>query len=137
VNIAGVKVIAKRTGHALADEFSLRRKIGAGYTMDSTEVVKYQNLPTMFGGFPSLTVEYRRPYFTITMPNGASRCVPEVRLDGVEAGFGHIADLDPSEVAGVEVYNRALTIPAQFSRAGHLPDCGMILVWTKYGFRNR
>jgi hypothetical protein len=37
----------------------------------------------------------------------------------------------------VEVYNRALIIPAQFSRAGHLPTCGMILVWTKYGFRQR
>ena len=137
VTLDGMKVVAGRTGRVMADEFTLRRKIGAGYTMDSTEVAKFSNLPALFQGVPSLTVEYRRPNFTISMPKGTGRCVPDIRLDGVEAGFGHLADLAPAEVAGVEIYNRALIVPAQFARAGHPPECGMILVWTKYGFRNR
>jgi len=132
-----VKVTAARAGRSLADEFTLRRRIGTGYIVDSTEVAKFQNLPTLFQTFPSLTVEYRRPIFTVSMPNGTRRCVPDIRIDGVEARFGHLVDLTPAEVAGVEVYNRALMVPSQFAKAGHPPECGMIAVWTKYGFRNR
>lgn len=133
----GMKVVAARTGRQLADEFNLRRRSGLGYAVDSTEVIRFQNLPALLGTFPSLSVEYRRPNYTISMPASGGRCIPEIRIDGIEAGFGHIADLFPHEVAGVEIYNRALMVPAQFTRAGHPPECGMILVWTKYGFRNR
>jgi hypothetical protein len=136
VSLNGVRVTATR-GRALAEEFTARRKLSMGHTMDSTEVMRFQTLQSLFGTFPSLSVAYRSPFWTITMPKGAGTCIPDIRIDGVEAGFGHVIDLAPAEVAGLEVYNRALIVPAQFARAGHPPECGMILIWTKYGFRNR
>jgi hypothetical protein len=135
--IEGMRAVAARIGRQLVDEFNIRRKSGLGYAADSTEIMRFQNLPALLGTFPGLTVVYRQPNYTISMPATGGRCVPEIRIDGIEAGFGHIADLFPHEVAAVEVYNRALIVPTQFSRAGHPPECGMILVWTKYGFRNR
>jgi len=132
-----MKTVAARTGRKLVEEFNLRRKSGLGYAVDSTEIMKFQNVPALLGTFPGVSVEYRRPNYTISMPAGGGRCVPEIYIDGIEAGFGHIADLFTHEVAAVEVYNRALIAPAQFSRPGHPPECGMILVWSKYGFRNR
>jgi hypothetical protein len=35
------------------------------------------------------------------------------------------------------VYPRAAHIPARFVPPGFQPECGMILVWTKYGLKNR
>ena len=51
--------------------------------------------------------------------------------------FGHLLDLFPREVAGIEVYPTAAHVPMKYARVGIQPECGMILVWTKYGFRNR
>ena len=134
VTLSGMKVVGNRTGRVIADEFTARRRQATGYFADSVEVSRFQNLPTMLATLPSLVVNNRQ---SVTMPTATGRCVPDIRIDGVEAGFGHVVDLLPSEVAGVEVYNRALMVPAHFARAGRPPECGMILVWTKYGFRNR
>ena len=49
----------------------------------------------------------------------------------------HLLDLYPREVAGVEVYATAAHAPPQYTRVGIQAQCGIILVWTKYGFRNR
>ena len=135
--LEGMKTVAERTGHQLVEEFNLRRKSGLGYAADSTEIMKFQNVPALLGTFPGVSVEYHQPNYTISMPASGRRCVPEIRIDGIEAGLGHVAGLFPHEVAAVEVFNRALIVPAQFSRAGHPPECGMILIWTKYGFRYR
>jgi hypothetical protein len=40
-------------------------------------------------------------------------------------------------VAGFEVYPRPLFIPPLYLTGPNIPTCGMILVWTKYAFRNR
>ena len=69
--------------------------------------------------------------------NRGGSCSPTVRIDGSEAEFGHLVDLRPDEVAAVEVYVRPTMVPAQFYKGGDPPICGMILVWTKYGFRIR
>jgi hypothetical protein len=72
------------------------------------------------------------------MPSAqGGNCAPEVRIDGVEAGFGHIIDLLPREVAAIEVFPRAGTVPVQFIHGTSPPKCGIILIWTKYGFRVR
>ena len=61
----------------------------------------------------------------------------DVLIDGASAGPGNLLDLLPGEVGGVEVYPRAAHIPPRFVPPGIQPQCGMILVWTKYGLRNR
>jgi hypothetical protein len=58
-------------------------------------------------------------------------------IDGARATLIHLLDLRSSEIGGGEVYTHAAHIPSRFVPTGIQPQCGMILVWTKYGFRNR
>jgi hypothetical protein len=85
-----------------------------------------------------MNVQYRTSTLRVTVPDGVGgQCAPLVMIDGAGAEFGHLIDLQPREVAAVEVYARAAHIPARFTPVGVRPQCGMILVWTKYGMRNR
>jgi hypothetical protein len=134
----GVNVTGSRTGRILATEFAERRKTGRAYVMDSTDVAKHRNLPNALTGIPGTFIDSRVGLLNVTMSSGrGGDCSPTVLIDGSEAQFGHLVDLLPAEVAGVEVYVRPTMIPAQFYKGGDPPKCGMILVWTKYGFRLR
>ena len=137
VMLDGTRVTAARTGRTLATEFDARRRSGGGFTMDSLQIRRYQAFHEVLLAFPSVRLERRRSSLTIAMPNGRGTCTPQVFIDATEAGFNHLIDLQPNEVAGVEVYSRATSVPAKFVRAGTTPECGVILVWTKYGFLQR
>lgn len=137
-SLNGVKVVATSPGRILAMEYEARKRSGAGYVMDSTSIVKHRTLATAIGTIPSTTVRELTAQLEITMPREkGGRCRPTVWIDGVLAEYGHLVDLQPNEVAAFEVYPRPLTVPPRFTQAGQIPDCGAILVWTKYGFRNR
>jgi hypothetical protein len=58
-------------------------------------------------------------------------------MDGIETSANALSDLQPHEVAAVEVYAHALMVPAELLPPGRPVDCGMVVVWTKYTFRNR
>lgn len=136
--LEGVRVERERRGKALAADFQVRRKLGMGYSMDTTDVLKFANFSSVFANIPSLRAEYRGPNMLLAMSNGRGGfCRPTVRLDGVIASFANLSDLSPHEVAGVEVFPRAAQIPAGYSLPASEPECGMILVWTRYGFRER
>ena len=133
-----MRTSAVRRGAILAAEFTERRRLGVGYSRDSTQIAKYPEFLNVFRDIPSLNVQYRSSTLTITTPDGrGGTCEPHVFIDGVPAAFGHLIDLQPGEVGGVEVYPRALQVPGQFIPPGIRPSCGMILVWTQYGFRHR
>jgi len=138
VTLAPVRTGARRSVRTFAVEFAARRKLGFGYTRDSTELVKYNDFVNALRDVPSLNVSYRWSMLTIAVPDGKGKfCSPDVLIDGAGAGFGHLVDLSAKEVAALEVYPRASHIPPQFIHAGIQPQCGMILVWTKYGMKNR
>jgi hypothetical protein len=67
---------------------------------------------------------------------GRGGCQPDVWVDGMRV-FDGATDLDqivrPMDVAGVEVYNGAATVPAQFMGAGGGGGCGVVAIWTKRG----
>jgi len=134
----GIKVVGARVGNVLAGEFTMRRKSGVGYAMDSTQIANFRTVFAAIQTAPSTTAKFDRNVLSISMPGArGGSCAPTVRIDGIPAEFGHLVDLQPSEVAGMEVYARPLMVPAQFYGGGSAPTCGMILVWTKYGFRVR
>jgi hypothetical protein len=136
--LAPTRVTAPVGMRRLAAEFDARRRSSGGYTMDSTAIAKYERFSNVFYDIPSVRVENRGASFALSVPDGkGGRCPPEVRIDGAEAAFGHIADLFSHEVAAIEVYPRGLSVPMEFLKPGFDPLCGMVLVWTKYGFRNR
>lgn len=66
--------------------------------------------------------------------DGAGACPMQVMLDGIVLPRFFNLDLlpPPKQLAGIEVYSGAATIPPQFGG----PDrrCGMILVWTREGY---
>lgn len=77
------------------------------------------------------------------VPNGAmgyslrgrgGQCTPDLYVDGMRVMDG-AADIDqlvrPGDAAGVEIYNGAGSVPAQFS--GGSASCGVVAVWTKRG----
>jgi Carboxypeptidase regulatory-like domain len=136
--LAPLETRAERNTRLFAAEFNERRRRGYGYVRDSTEIINYDEFLNVFRSVPSMNVQYRRSNLTITVPNGVGgSCTPRVLIDGAEAAFGHLIDLLPKEVAAVEVYVRGAQIPARFTQVGIQPQCGIILVWTKYGMRNR
>jgi hypothetical protein len=66
--------------------------------------------------------------------DGAGACPMQVLLDGIVLPRFFNLDLlpPPKQIAGIEVYSGAATIPPQFGG----PDrrCGLILVWTREGY---
>jgi hypothetical protein len=133
-----VHTSAARATRVFAAEFAERRRTGFGYLRDSTEIARYDQFLNVLRDVPSMNVQYRSSTLSISVPDGkGGSCAPDVLIDGARAGFGHLIDLSSKEVGGVEVYPRAAHIPARFVAPGLQPQCGMILVWTKYGLRNR
>lgn len=136
--LSGMRTSATRGVRIAASEFVERRKTGLGYVRDSTDIARYDQFLNVFRDVPSLTTRYEGGVLSITAPDGkGGACAPSVMIDGAAAAFGHLIDLYPNEVAAVEVYARATQIPLRFQKPGARAQCGMILVWTKYGFRNR
>ena len=133
-----VRVTAPAGARRFAEEFEFRRKTGGGYSMDSTAISRYVRFVHVFDDIPSVRPEFHGANFVVSVPDPrGGRCIPDVRIDGAEAAFGHLVDLFPHEVAALEVYPHSGTVPIQFLRPGIRPACGIILVWTKYGFRDR
>lgn len=133
-----VRTTAGRAPRVAAAEFDARRRQGFGYTRDSTDMLKYDQFVSVLRDVPSLNVQYRGANLSLSFPDGKGRaCPPDVLIDGAVAGFGNLIDLMPNEVGGFEVYPRAAHVPSRFVPPGIQPQCGMILVWTKYGLRNR
>lgn len=68
---------------------------------------------------------------------GRGGCTPDLYLDGMRIVDG-TADIDrlvqPTDVAGVEIYNGGGTTPVQFQQ-GAGGSCGVLAVWTKRGRR--
>jgi protocatechuate 3,4-dioxygenase beta subunit len=136
--LAPVETRAERNVRVLKAEFNERRRLGLGYLRDSTEIVKYDRFLNVFRDVPSVDVQFRKTTLQITVPDpSGGRCAPRVMIDGAEAQFGHLIDLESKEVAALEVYVRVSQIPARYAPIGIQHQCGIILVWTKYGMRNR
>jgi Carboxypeptidase regulatory-like domain/TonB-dependent Receptor Plug Domain len=59
-------------------------------------------------------------------------CTPTVYIDGVPIRDLTVREVDswvrPDEIAGMEIYSRAGSAPAEFTR---LDGCGAVVVWTK------
>lgn len=139
VTLDGMRTTASAAmSRVFAAEFTMRRRSGFGYSMDSTTIVNYNQFVNVLQSVPSLTVRVQNASLSISVPDGqGGSCAPDVLIDGAPATNGHLLGLFPNEIAGLEVYPTAAHVPARFARVGIQAQCGMILVWTKYGFRNR
>jgi hypothetical protein len=134
----GVRVTATPGVRVMAQEFDIRRRNGAGYVLDSTTIARYPEFINVFNDVPGIRMSRLRGTVSLsTMSDKGTACAPTILLDGIEASGNSLTDLQAHEIAGVEVYAHPLTVPAQLLPPGRPPECGMVVVWTKYAFRNR
>lgn len=127
-------------------EFDQRRKQGFGFFITGA-LIEQRNLPVaadylrfapgvslapsgQASGNPELVAISKREGGSI-FGDGAGACAMQVVIDGVPAPPRFPLELlpMPREIAGIEIYNGAATVPPQFSGVDR--RCGMILVWTK------
>ncbi len=134
----GVRVTATPGVHVMAQEFDVRRHGGAGYMLDSASIIKYPEFMNVFNDVPGIRMSRRSgSVFLTTMSDKGVACQPTILLDGIDVSANTISDLQSHEVAAIEVYARPLMVPAELLPPGRPPECGMVVVWTKYTFRNR
>jgi hypothetical protein len=56
------------------------------------------------------------------------RCTPDTYVDGAYAPYFDPDNLQPSDIAGIEVYRGNSEVPPEYRRADH---CGVIVFWTR------
>jgi hypothetical protein len=112
-------------------EFEERRKLGFGHFITQAEIEKRNPvaLSDMLNGIPSVLVGPTGVIGNLRL-NG---CPFQIYVDGVKLPIGSIDNIAvPKEVAGIEIYIGAATIPLQYkSPSGSF--CGVILLWTRIG----
>lgn len=129
-------------------EFEGRRKAGFGYFLNRDQIASLKRTFTadLFRQF-SQVVDLQSGAHGANLafnrrgglaPDGrtpVSRCAYEVFLDGMVQPMPY--DLNnlprPVDIAGIEIYAGAATIPLQYKRLSRGSMCGIILVWTRFG----
>ena len=115
--------------------FTERSKRGMGRFVTEADIEKRAALQVtdVLRTLPGLRVVPNGTGFGYAV-QGRGNCAPDVFIDGMRV-FDGATELDqlvrPQDVAGVEVYNGAGMVPAQFS--GTQNACGVVAIWTKRG----
>jgi hypothetical protein len=138
-----VAVTAK--GPALS-EFDERRRsaAGGGHFITREDIERRNPLRTedLFRGVPGFSVVPSGGFdYSIVSTRGVTgmgQCMPDFYLDGakitVDPQMGGGLPVNPNEIAGIETYSGASTIPAGYiSQSG----CGVVLIWTQRGQSRR
>jgi hypothetical protein len=135
-----VRVTASPKGRRVAEGFEERRKTGAGFAIDSAKIATHGTLSSAFRELPGVQVEYTSQSaagrFSVTVPSThGGRCVATLWVDGIRTTYDDLDAMRPSEIAAVEVYPQAMTVPMQFTVNNSYGLCGAVVVWTRWAFR--
>jgi hypothetical protein len=129
-----IRVTASPMTRRLVRDLDDRRKLGAGYFRDSTEIAAHGSLFSVFFEFPNVRVQRtgQGSDFVVILPGTSSRqCLANLVIDGRRSQYDELNFLRPADVAAVEVYPRRMGLPMQFIRDN---DCGAVVIWTKWSF---
>jgi hypothetical protein len=127
-----VVVVAKR--HLMRmGEFEARRALGIGHFVTQGDIEQRNSAYVADLLRPILSIGIEGRGSTQIAYNLREGCAMQVFVDGIPLPRApNLADLpSPRDLAGIEVYAGAATIPLQYQRANS--GCGVILVWTKDG----
>ncbi len=144
-------VIAARRQSIRLQQFEDRRKAGFGEFLTEEDIKNRNAVYTteVLRRFKSINISpsYNHgsmaEWYALSRREGGSvnpgtgevdYCPLQVMVDGMPMPTPFNLDILPSprELAGIEVYNGAATMPPQFGGADR--RCGMILIWTKDGY---
>jgi hypothetical protein len=137
-------VISENAPALRMQEFEQRRRAGVGQFMNQAEI-EAKNVPfttELMRNFIAINVSpdnstSQTKYYALSSREGGNpqvgACPMQVYLDQVPLPSPFNLDMLPSpkDLAGIEVYSGASTIPPMF--AGYNRGCGVILVWTRIG----
>ena len=133
-----MKVASTFTAARLS-EFEERRKLGVGHFMTQAEIEQRNTVVIADLLRPILSVKIMGSgtgQYAVSMRGAKGLtlepCPFQVFVDGVAmlpvpVNLNNLAS--PKELAGIEVYSGAATIPLQFKRSDS--GCGVILLWTR------
>lgn len=132
-----VRVTATARVRRAVAEFEERRRGGFGYIRDSTTIATRGTMSSVFFEFPGVQVERGASgttSFGLSMKaTGPGRCAPNLWIDGrEERDFDLLNALHTDEIAALEVYPHAFSVPMRFM--GRSSSCGAVVVWTKWVF---
>lgn len=126
---------APRTGKLA--EFDERRRSGTGYTRTAADLQGIRTMRAVFTGAPSVRVERSRGGvgdFQVLLEapglSGQGWCVASLYIDGFRANYDQLSAYQPTDLIGIEIYQRVSTAPVQYQQVAS--GCGVVLVWTKY-----
>ncbi len=134
VGLAPIEVVVEKRDVALSSAgFYDRKERGWGAFIDREEIEQRNpfdvtDLFTMIPGV-RVTVDPNNVLRRVVRMRG-EQCAPRYFLDGVPTGSDVQEFIDPTSLAGVEVYASAATVPPRYNVFGR---CGVILLWTRTG----
>ena len=136
VTLDPVRVTARPKAIALK-EFEERRRLGLGYMRTAADLEGVRTMRAVFTGAPSVRVERARGGvgdFQILLEapgiSGQAWCVASLFIDGFKSRFEQLSQFQPTDLIGVEIYQRSSSAPLQYQSTA--TGCGVVLVWTKY-----
>lgn len=128
-----VKIRATARLAAFNRDLEERKRSGFGYIIDSTTLKPLGTLASAFTATPSATLVRSKTsnYFTVWFPADKDKCLAMVWLDGRRSDYDEINNIDPRDLALVEMYPRRLNIPREYMVGGLRTLCGVIALWRK------
>ncbi len=118
-------------------EFDERRRSGVGYTRTAADLQGVRTMRAVFTGAPSVRVDRTRGGvgdFQVLLEapslSGRAWCLAQLYIDGFRANYDQLSGYQPSDLIGVEIYQRVSSAPLQYQSVSS--GCGVVLVWTKY-----
>jgi hypothetical protein len=129
----------QRSSFLEGEGFYDRERSGFGLFLTPYELSQKTALHTseFFRGVPgvSLTPAGGTRY-RLNMTRSGGACPPRILLDGNPVLDADIDNyIQPQDVAGIEIYRGPSEIPGRWM--GQRSACGLIVIWTKHGERNR
>lgn len=139
VMLQRVNIVASGVRQQFVTDFNFRKTKGLGTFRDSTVISRHGTLNGALAEIPGVRMEKNqimlpRVGFTADTVDIVSKgCLAILWIDGVKVqSQDDLQALRPSDIAVVEVYQRELAVPAQFLVRVRTPQCGVIVVWTKW-----
>jgi len=98
-------------------------------TRDDIERIKPARTTAMLRRVPGLDIGKRtRSGLTPVTMSRRKGCYPQFWVDGTRAPFFDVDNIQPREIAGIEVYRGNSEVPIRFK---HRDRCGVIVIWTR------
>ncbi|MES2178827.1 MAG: carboxypeptidase-like regulatory domain-containing protein [Gemmatimonadota bacterium] len=131
--LEGVNVTALSPRARIVSSFEERRQLGLGRFQDSTTIRAHGTLSSVFQEFLGIRVQYTRKSASPQYKLLGGSCTVNLFIDRVRVtDHAELSFLRPDEIAAVEVYARASTVPVEYQTTGQ--PCGAVAVWTKRFF---